>query len=213
MKITILEDDPKSWFIPYGEELARILKEGGHEVAVVSRADEIPEGDCVFFLSCEEIIPAPIRKRNTHNLVAHASYLPQGKGWSPLTWQILEGKNDIPLTLFEAADKVDAGQVYATSVVRFEGHELIDELRQKLGRAIIDLAAQFIRAYPPKAPTEQKGEETFYTRRTPADSEVDPTHSIVELFEHFRVADNDRYPIFFKHRGHIYVLKIEKKKD
>jgi methionyl-tRNA formyltransferase len=29
----------------------------------------------------------------------HESALPQGQGWSPMTWQILEGASPIPVTL------------------------------------------------------------------------------------------------------------------
>ena len=41
-----------------------------------------------------------------HSLVVHSSNLPQGKGWSPMTWQIIEGKNKITNTLFEAVSAV-----------------------------------------------------------------------------------------------------------
>ena len=37
------------------------------------------------------------------------------------------------------------------------------------------------------------------------------TKSLAELFDRLRVADNERYPAFFTHRGHTYVLKISKK--
>ncbi|EOB2070111.1 formyltransferase family protein [Campylobacter coli] len=51
-------------------------------------------------------------KNNTHNIVIHASNLPQGKGWSPFFHQVIEGKNEITFSLFEADDKVDNGDIY-----------------------------------------------------------------------------------------------------
>ena len=87
--ITILIDNPRSWFVPYGQELAGRLRTMGHEVRKVGTADDLPEGDIAFFLSCERIIGADLRSRNTHNLVIHGSALPKGKGWSPMAWQIL----------------------------------------------------------------------------------------------------------------------------
>lgn len=212
-KISILIDNPRSWFVPYGAELAARLRERGHDVFEVSSPQDIAEGDIAFYLSCEQIIQENIRDRNRHNIVIHASALPQGKGWSPTTWQILEGKNEIPLTLFEAVDKVDAGEIYATGAITLEGHELIDEVRQKEGKAIVDLALQFADAYPNVTGYPQKGDESMYPRRTPTDSELDPTKSLAELFDQLRVADNDRYPAFFTHRGHTYILKIYKKED
>lgn len=210
-KITILVDNPKSWFVPYGVELAAQLRVRGHEVAEVSSPQDIPQGDIAFYLSCEQIIRKDIRSRNKRNLVIHASALPQGKGWSPTTWKILEGKNEIPLTMFEAVDKVDAGEIYATGEILLQGHELIDEVRQKEGRAIVDMALTFVDQYPQVTCRPQKGEESFYAKRTPKDSELDPDKTLAELFDKLRVVDNERYPAFFIHRGHTYVLKVYKK--
>ena len=83
-----------------------------------------------------------------HNLVVHESALPEGKGWSPLSWQILEGRKEIPITLFGAVDKVDAGPIYLQNIMKFSGHELIDELRAIQGKATIQICSQFINQYP-----------------------------------------------------------------
>ena len=212
MKITLLLDNPQSWFVPYAEELEQILTARGHTICRIQDAEDIKEGDCAFFLSCERIIPPELLSRHAHNIVIHGSALPQGKGMSPLTWQILEWKNEITLTLFEAAEHVDAGNIYAQAVVSFEGHELIDELRQKEAETIIKLATEFIETYPPGIGRIQEGEETFYPRRRPRDSEIDISKSIIEVFNLLRIVDNERYPAFFTHLGHRYELRIHKKK-
>ena len=211
--ITLLMDNPTSWFVPYAQELGRQLRERGHEVTVIDDPQKLPRGDIAFFLSCEQMIKRDVRERNAHNIVIHASALPHGKGWSPTTWQILEGKNEIPLTLFEAVDKTDAGDIYDTASITLEGHELIDEVRRKEGEAIIALALRFVDAYPSATGRAQAGDESFYPKRAPKDSALDPNKTIVELFDQLRVADNERYPAFFTHRGHTYVLKIFKKDD
>lgn len=210
LNISILIDNPNSWFMPHGHDLARQLREHGHTVFEVGSPADLPSGDIAFFLSCEQIIKKEVRDRNRHNLVIHASALPHGKGWSPTTWKIIEGENKIPLTLFEAVDKVDAGDIYATSAIVLEGHELIDEVRKKEGKAIINLALRFVDAYPNVSGRSQEGEETFYPRRKPEHSELDPNKSLVESFNQLRVSDNERYPAFFKHNGHTYILKVYK---
>lgn len=211
LKISVLNDNPGSWFMPYGQKLAKQLREHDHDVMEVLNPQELPRGDIAFFLSCEQLIKKDLRDRNRHNIVIHASALPLGKGWSPLAWQILKGKNEITLTMFEAADDVDAGDIYATETIQFEGHELIDEMRQKEGEALIRLANQFVGAYPNVSGRPQEGEESIYPKRTPKYSELDPTRPIIEIFDTLRVADNERYPAFFTHRGHTYTIKIYKK--
>lgn len=212
-KLSLLIDNPQSWFVPHGVALAARLRARGHDVVEVTAPQDIPHGDVTFYLSCEQIIKKDIRDRNKFNIVIHASALPKGKGWSPTTWQILEGKNEIPLTMFEAVDKVDAGNIYGTSSISLEGNELIDDVRQKEGEAIIRLAEEFVERYPNIQGVPQHGEESFYTRRNPKDSELNPTKTIAEQFDTLRIVDNERYPAFFTHRGHTYVLKIYKKED
>ena len=54
-----------------------------------------------------------ILEKFKNNLVVHESDLPNGRGWSPMSWQVLEGHKKIPFTLIEADRKVDCGIIYA----------------------------------------------------------------------------------------------------
>ena len=78
------------------------------------------------------------------------------------------------------------------------------------GKKTIELCLRFIQCCPNVTVREQEGEESFYLRRTAKDSEVDVHKTIAELFNNFRIADNVRYPVFFKYKGYKYILKIEK---
>src|SRR5690606_34835736 len=142
------------------------------------------------FLSCERLVPPPVLRRHRHNLVCHPSPLPLGRGWSPLAWQILEGRNEIPVTLFEAVDGVDAGPIYDQEWMRFGGHELNDEIKRAQADATVRLCLRFIDAYPNVVATPQSGEATYYKRRSGADSELDPHRTIAEQFDLLRVVDN-----------------------
>ena len=129
-----------------------------------------------------------------------------------MTWQILEGKSEIPVTLFEAVEKVDGGPIYARDLIRLEGHELGGELRELQAAATFRLCRNFLNSYPAVITTkeEQCGQESFYDRRYLEDSELDTRKSIAELFNLLRVVDNESYPAFFDYRGSRYVFKIEK---
>jgi methionyl-tRNA formyltransferase len=210
MKITVLVDNPESWAIPYAQQLVAELQADGHEATFVQQAKDIECGELAFFVSCERIVPRAVLDRNAHNLVIHPSAVPQGKGWSPLSWQVLNGKNDIPISLFEAAERVDSGDVYLRDTMRFEGHELVDELREGQGAKVIEMALQFTRAYPNVRGERQQGPESFYSRRTPESSEVRLSDTIEEIFGRLRIADNERYPVFFVRNGVKYVLRVSK---
>ena len=71
--------------------------------------------------------------------MVHESALPQGQGWSPMTWQILEGASSIPITLFEAVADLDAGSIHLQQEITLQGHELVDEWRALQACATFDL--------------------------------------------------------------------------
>ena len=209
--ISILSDE-SSWINEYIQELVYGWLALGHSVCWVHEIDQLLTGDLCFYIACSKIVSKDVLGKFNNNLVIHESDLPKGKGWSPLTWQILENKNKIPVTLFEAEDKVDSGVIYDQEWINFEGHELIDELRCAQADATLNLCKRFVSNYPRAIGSNrtQAGDETFYKRRSPDDSELNPNKSIKDHFDLLRIVDNERYPAFFEQSGHLYQLKISK---
>ena len=211
MKISIVVDNPRSWFVPFAEKLKENLGQFG-TVDLLSDSKNIPHSnDVAFLLSCEKKVTSEMLMRSRSNIVVHASELPKGKGMSPLTWQILEGKNRIPITLFEAVEAIDAGPVYLREYVDFQGKELLHEMQNALGMKIMEMCEVFLSDWPQilSRGIAQNGEPSFYKKRTPDDSRLDPQKSLTEQFNLLRVVDNDRYPAFFEWNGRRYNLKIE----
>ena len=191
------------------------LVELGHKVACQHEVKDIDSGDLAFFISCGQIVPPEVLKKHHHNLVVHESNLPEGKGWSPLTWQILEGKNEISICLFEAQETVDSGKIYLKDTLKFKGTELVDELRYTQAMMTIRMCLEFVEKYPEilSKGQKQEGKSTYYKRRKPKDSQLDIDKTIREQFNLLRVVDNERYPAFFEIDGERFVLKIEQIKS
>tara|TARA_B100001057_G_scaffold231301_1_gene231553 strand:+ start:5967 stop:7709 length:1743 start_codon:yes stop_codon:yes gene_type:complete len=173
---------------------------------------DINPSDICFILSFSKIIPKDILSKSKNNLVVHESDLPKGKGMSPMTWQILEGQDKISVSLIEASEEVDKGQIYSKRIIELEGHELVQEWRDLQAQTTFQLCLDFLINYP-KILNERKlqvGEETFYKKRNPKDSELDLSKSLDDLFPKLRVVDNNKYPAFFKKGNYTYYLKIKK---
>lgn len=206
MKITILTDNPYSWVIPYVEQLKELLV--SHELKHVFSCNEIKKGDIMLILSCEKILKKKYLELHKSNIVVHPSKLPHGKGWSPLAWQILEGSNSIPMTLFEAHESVDAGDIYIVDYIELVGNELNDEIKEKQGQLMIKMIMSYIEKFPNVSGVSQQGFETFYPRRTSKDSELDINKSLLQQFNLLRVVDNEKYPAFFIIDDKKYIIKI-----
>ena len=203
--------DNESWILPFAEKVVAELQAAGDHAALIRQHDDVPHGAVAFYLGCVKVTPPTILARNKKNLVVHASDLPKGRGFSPLVWLILDGINKIPVCLIEAAEAVDAGAIVYKEYISFEGHELNDELRAAIGAMHIALCTRYLAEVDPPQGLMQQGEPSYYPRRKPADSRVDPNKTIAEQFDLLRVVDSDRYPAYFEYRGREYELHIKKK--
>lgn len=212
LNITVLIDDKNSWFVPYGQKLNDKLNKKGIKSELVFSQDDANGGDICFLLSCTKIVKKNFLSRYVHNIVIHASDLPEGKGFTPMKWQIREGKNDIVLTLFEAVEAVDAGPWYMKENIHYTGYELLDELQQIMAEKIICMALEYTTKYETILDHEQKGEETIYRRFRDEDDRLDVDKSIREQFNHLRTADNERFPLWFDIDGYEYEIRVSRRK-
>ncbi|MCO4202477.1 formyltransferase family protein [Aeromonas taiwanensis] len=186
-----------------------------HTIQLVRRKSELSEGDLLFLVSCSEIITASERSRFKKTLVIHASDLPQGRGWSPHIWEIIGGATNITVSLLEAEDIVDSGDIWKKYHVHIPNHSLYDEINELLFEAESELMDYAVTNFHVIQPQKQSAsiEETYYPRRNAEDSEVDPHLSIASQFGLIRVCDPERFPAFFTLHGHKYKLTLEKVKD
>tara|TARA_X000001036_G_scaffold438057_1_gene484910 strand:- start:3770 stop:4414 length:645 start_codon:yes stop_codon:yes gene_type:complete len=210
MEITILCTDNEHKIIPFLQKWKK-LNSDNHNISIVNYSSEVKTGDILFLISCLEIIKEDIRKKFQHTLVIHESDLPHGRGWSPIQWQILNGLNSITVTLLDAADKVDSGDIWKKEIVKFEGHELSNEINEKIFPIKLNLLDFAIKNCNLIKKTVQKEiDELHFPRRTSKDSEIDVNKSISEQFNLLRIADNERYPCFFKYKGYNYKISLSK---
>ena len=213
MKIAVLTSE-SSWFVPYAQELVAFLNSKGYDAIIFFEHEKITgEFEVVFILSYFRVIENRYLKRHKHNLVVHESALPSGKGWSPLFWQILEGKDRIPVVLFEATEEIDEGDIYLSDYILLKGHELNEEVRYKQARKSMEMCFKFLCDYNILKGSKQERVESHYPKRTPKDSELNINKSIKEQFNLLRIVNNNDYPAFFYYKQHKYIVKIYEEDD
>jgi methionyl-tRNA formyltransferase len=126
-------------------------------------------------------------------------------------WQILAGQNEFTVSIIEADDDLDTGAIVAQARFALEGHELYNEINDKLFATEIGLMTQVMDAGADLPRHEQPDRPASYHRkRRPADSRLDLDRPLGEQFDLLRVSDPVRYPAFFDLRGHRYVVRITK---
>lgn len=211
MKIDLLCSDPahpvNAWLMDWAAS-----KAPSHEVVILRKKDELTSGDVLFLISCIEMIPEKLRNAYRHCIVLHASDLPKGRGWSPHVWAILEGAAEITVSAINAEDKIDSGAIWAKRSFSVAPHELSDEINTSLFSTEIELMNEVLSMIARDAKPKPQMDQfvTYYPRRTPSDSELDPNSSLAEQFNKIRICDPQRYPAFFSMHGYRYAVSLKK---
>jgi methionyl-tRNA formyltransferase len=214
MRITLLCSDLLHPINPYIQNWAEAQTKV-HEVDIVQKKSQLCGGDILFLISCSEIINLSDRAQYKACLVLHASDLPQGRGWNPHIWELMKGADSLTLSLLEAEDKVDSGRIWRKTHINVPKHALWDEINHLLFTAeveMIDFAVQN-RALVVPQPQIETERATYYPKRYPQDSQIDPNISIANQFDLIRVCDPNRFPAYFEYLGHRYIIKLEKSND
>ncbi|KAA6232063.1 UDP-glucuronic acid dehydrogenase [Chlorobium phaeovibrioides] len=211
MNISILCTEKKHPVVKKLQEWDEKMSLKGHSVSLHYDKNELQGGDILFLVSCSQLIRDKERDLYKSTLVLHASDLPKGRGWSPYIWEVLNGGNQITVTLLEASDPVDSGMIWLKTRFTLEGHELLSEINAKIFDSELLLMDQAVDSFETINPIPQEGNPGNYMpKRSPQDSRLDPHKSIAEQFNLLRVVDSERYPAFFDYQGKRYLIKIEK---
>ena len=210
LKICFLFDSENDWIRPLLGETSALEKFEPIPIDIAYSAEDVIDYNLVFVLGFTRKLSQNFCDRNEHVFIVHESDLPAGRGFSPVQWQILEGKNLIPVCMIAASDEIDGGPVVFRSEMSLNGTELLAEIRAKQLEVTLTLIFDAIRQYPHfQFQPQQEGQSEAYPRRTPRDSELDINRSISEQFDLMRIASNDLWPLHFSIRGRKYILHIQ----
>lgn len=189
-----------------------IEQHNAHDSELVRRKNQLSGGDILFLISCSEIVRPEDRAAYQATLVLHASDLPRGRGWSPHIWQILEGADEITLSLLEAEDRVDSGRIWHKTKFKVPKHALWNEINERLFQAELELINFAVHNFETIEPYPQDLtiEPSYYPKRTPEDSRIDPQGNLESQFDKLRICDPNRFPAFIEAHGRKYKIILEK---
>ena len=215
MKITLICSDKKHPILPYLKNWKTFNERNGHKVDIYMRSDQVSSGDILFLISCSEKINKEIREKFEYVLVLHASDLPIGRGWSPHIWEIINGSDEITISLIEAADDIDTGKIWKKLKINIAKHLLWDEINNSIFLGELELMNWAIKNFGKFMPTlqDQKIEPTYWPKRSPKDSKIDVNKTLKQQFDLLRICDPNRYPAFCEIHGKKYKLILERLDD
>ena len=206
IKVAFLFDKSNDWIADYFPSY--LNKNPRYNFYKFYDPDKVRNFDIVFVLGFTRILEGKILSENKQLLLVHESDLPKGKGFAPLQWQILQGLNNITMSLLMIDDKVDSGDIVEQIQLVLNGYELYDDIRRKQAMKTYELINIFLEKFPNFTLSKQKGKSSFYKKRTSKDSELNINKTIKEQFQLLRICNNDLWPAFFEINGKKFIIKI-----
>jgi len=171
----------KFWFCGYREWSTtlyyRVLEEEyasfiGSRAALKNKANEIKDGDVVFFVGWSWNVPARLINR-CMCICLHPSKLPKYRGGSPIQNQILDNLDSSSVTLFLMDDGIDTGKIIDQNEFSLNGRldEIFDRIVNVGSRSIISIIRK-IKNNTLKLIEQDELQASYCNRRTPQQSEI-----------------------------------------
>lgn len=134
----------------------------------------------------------------------HHSLLPEGRGFAPVAWTILNREERAGTTLFKLTKEVDAGDIAGQEEVRVASDETNESLRLKLDSIGLRLITDFLNG--DFEWRKQSGVPSYYGKRVPEFSEINWGESAEEVYRLIRASPSDARAFFEVDGYKVYVI-------
>jgi len=189
-------------------ELVRNVLETIDNVEVTciqERCDYLDKYDLIFSASYPHRIPQEACKLTALGAVnLHTGLLPEGRGYHPLNWAIIWGKEYTGITIHKIVDSFDAGDICLQQTMPIFKTDTIRTLRERVDDNVGSVVRAFF-ASPEKwmseARKQNQAQVSYAPKRRPEDSELNLDAQTHEIYNLFRSCDPDEYPAFVMVNG------------
>ena len=179
-KVTFLVDNKNTWFSKYLNIFP--IKNKKYIFKVSSNVKKVFNQDVLFIINYTKILNKKRLLQNKLNLVIHSSNLPKNRGGAPLHWQILRNKKKIKICLFEAIEKLDAGNIIFQKEIDIEDYDLQVTLYYRVMFISLMYLENVLKKVKNKyTGKKQIGKGTYYSRGAPFDGKINKNWSIKKI--------------------------------
>lgn len=192
----------KSWNIEKANEL-KMLRQGDCNISIITNNKNLEQRiidinpDYIFFPHWSYIIPKEVYE-NFNCIVFHMTDLPYGRGGSPLQNLIVRGYKQTKISAIKVTGEIDAGPVYMKKELSLEGSA--EEIYKRASEIIFNDMIPYIIANDIE-PKEQEGTPVVFKRRKPAESQLQESFSMEQIYDYIRMLDAEGYPQAFIQLG------------
>ncbi len=170
--------------------------------------------DYKILVSCgfSYLIPKEAINKAKYAINVHPTLLPKYRGYRSGPYIIINGEKKTGVTIHFISDEFDKGDIIEQCEIEvspFDTTKSLFRRCQKVEGPLLHSVIKQLENKVFKASAQDESQATVYNYlRTPKDSEVDPSKSLMELYNHIRACDPNEYPAFFYVAGQKVCIKL-----
>ncbi len=204
-RFTVFSFREEPWEPPYFEDIAEIAKRFNAEFYEARNVGdekwrdfwESTKVDVIFMVNWRYLVmPRIYQRAEVGAYVFHDSLLPKYRGFSPTLWAIRNGERETGVTLFEATEEIDAGDILSQHKVTISSTDTIADVLEKVTNTYLDIITvsfDGIVSGTLKAVSQVNRNATYTCKWIPSDFCIDWTQSSASIFNLIR-ATTKPYP-------------------
>jgi methionyl-tRNA formyltransferase len=191
---------------PWGQAILKYLSKDINWLCMTQKKDleskiiETYKPHYLFFTHWSWKIPEEIFTQY-ECIMFHMTDLPLGRGGSPLQNLIARGVTETKITAFKCVSELDAGPIYMKQPLSLYGNA--EEIYMRADRIIAEMINKICILQP--TPVSQSGKATYFSRRTPEESNIVDCATLESAHDYIRMLDAEGYPPAFLKTGRFKV--------
>ncbi|MDZ4715808.1 MAG: formyltransferase family protein [Cytophagales bacterium] len=181
--------------------------------------NEIGSSEFLITAGYPYILPPLILSICKFNINVHPTLLPRYRGPNIEWYIIANGEEQTGVTIHYLNDKADIGDIIEQKAVNLTKFDTVYSLLRKTSNIepkLLVSAISKLRNGHSGTPQNEKLATTYPKLRTPEDSLLNPSKSLLKLYDFIRACDAEKFPAFFFVDGQkvgIKLFRIDKPVD
>lgn len=168
-------------------------------------------GNALLSIGFPYLIPIELLRLFEPALNLHPTQLPRYRGPTSGAYILINNERESGSTVHYMTELMDRGDIIVQSQVSLTPFETLRSLQRKVYSSEPDLVIKALVALEKNTVGHLQNENLaseFPKKRTPADSEIDPSRPLIELFNQIRACDPDEFPAFFIMHGQKVCVRL-----
>lgn len=168
-------------------------------------------GNSLLSIGFPYLLPSHLLKHFQPAINMHPTLLPRYRGATTGAYILINNEQESGSTVHHLTEYMDRGDIVRQTKVRLTPFDTVRSVQRKVYECEAQLlieALDLLECGAKPYPQNETSASEYPQKRTPAHSKIDPTLSLLDLFNTIRACDSEEFPAYFIFHGEKVCIKL-----